>query len=216
MNMFEAKKEADKLLGESMCKTLESRGFKACYAADGKEACEIALGLIDAGSSVGIPGSVTVRQIGLPQRLEEEKGCKINQHWKPGLSPQERKAVLVDEFNSDWFVTSANALSKDGTIVNIDGTGNRVSAMAWAPGKIIYIISINKITEDTASAIQRVKDRTAPANALRLGSKTACSLTGRCVDCKAPTRICRVTTLTEYAPLNRECHVILVGEELGY
>ena len=171
--------------------------------------------MIEEGATVGIPGTVTVREIGLMERLEE-KGCKISEHWLPDMSPAERTAALLGELQADWFVTSANALSMDGTIVNIDGAGNRVAVMSWAPGKIIYIVGINKISSDVHSAIKRARDIASPPNALRLARKTPCTATGHCMDCNSPERICRVVTLIERAPLGRECHVIIVGEELGY
>ena len=205
MNTSEAKKASNRKLGESVCKALEARGFSAQYAESAEAACERALEMIEEGATVGIPGTVTVREIGLMERLEE-KGCKISEHWLPDMSPAERTAALLGELQADWFVTSANALSMDGTIVNIDG----------APGKIIYIVGINKISSDVHSAIKRARDIASPPNALRLARKTPCTATGHCMDCNSPERICRVVTLIERAPLGRECHVIIVGEELGY
>lgn len=134
MNTSEAKKASNRKLGESVCKALEARGFSAQYAESAEAACERALEMIEEGATVGIPGTVTVREIGLMERLEE-KGCKISEHWLPDMSPAERTAALLGELQADWFVTSANALSMDGTIVNIDGAGNRVAVMSWAPGK---------------------------------------------------------------------------------
>lgn len=215
MNTSEAKKISNRNLGESVCKALEGRGFKAQYAENAEEARRLALEMIDDGASVGIPGSVTVREIGLPEELRK-KGCRIYEHWKPGMTPEEKKEALLGEFGADWFVASANAIAADGTIVNIDGTGNRVGVMSWAPGKILYIIGINKITHDEASAIKRARGIASPPNALRTGGKTPCAETGVCVDCKSPGRICRVVTIIEMAPIGRDCRVIIVGEPLGY
>lgn len=215
MNTSEAKRASNRNLAESVCKALESRGFFAQYAENAEAACERALEMIEDGATVGIPGTVTVREIGLPERLEE-KGCKISEHWLPDMTPAEREAALLGELEADWFVTSANALAMDGTIVNIDGTGNRVAVMSWAPGKILYIIGINKITSGVHSALSRARSIASPPNALRIGRKTPCTATGHCMDCNSPDRICRVVTMIERAPLGRECHVIIVGEELGY
>ncbi|WP_418505241.1 lactate utilization protein [Cloacibacillus evryensis] len=215
MNTSEAKKTSNRKLGESICKALETRGFSAQYTENAEAACERALELIEDGASVGIPGTVTVREIGLPERLEE-KGCKIAEHWLPNMTREERKAALIGELEADWFVTSANALAMDGTIVNIDGTGNRVGVMAWAPGKILYIIGVNKIASDVDSALKRARSIASPPNAVRIGMKTPCTVVGRCMDCNSPDRICRVVTMMERAPIGRECHVIIVGEELGY
>ena len=215
MNISEAKREADRKLAETICSNLEARGFKAQYAQTAQEACDIALSMIDEGASVGIPGTVTVREIGLPERLEE-KGCTIHEHWKAGMTQEERKAALLGEIEADWLVTSANALAIDGTIVNIDGAGNRVAAMSWGLGKVLYIIGINKISSDVHSALKRVHDIATPPNAIRLARRTPCAVTGHCADCNSPDRLCRVVMLMERAPIDRDCRVIIVGEELGY
>ena len=136
MNTSEAKKTSNRKLGESICKALETRGFSAQYTENAEAACERALELIEDGASVGIPGTVTVREIGLPERLEE-KGCKIAEHWLPNMTREERKAALIGELEADWFVTSANALAMDGTIVNIESSGVR--------GKIGDAISHGKL-----------------------------------------------------------------------
>lgn len=216
MEMHEAKKKGYEKLGTAVCKVLESHGFKAQYAADKGEALEAALRLIPEGASVGIPGTVTVREIGLADALKK-RGSKLNVHWDPSLKPEERNARFIEELTSDWFVMSTNALSLDeGTFVNIDGTGNRVGAMAWAPGKLLIILGVNKITPDTASALKRAHDMATPPNAIRLGKGTPCAEAGRCVNCNSPSRFCRVTSFFERPPFGRECHVIIVGEDLGY
>ncbi|MBQ9882350.1 MAG: lactate utilization protein [Synergistes sp.] len=215
MDFCEAKHSANKVLAENVCKALEARGFHASFAKDAAAAREAALALIPDGSTVGIPGSVTVREIGLPEALKK-KGCVTAEHWAPDMTKDERKKALLAELTSDWFVTSANALSMDGVIVNIDGTGNRTAAMSWGPGSIIYIIGVNKIALDVHSALKRARNQATPPNAMRLSRRTPCAVTGRCSDCSSDDRLCRVVMLLERAPIGRECHVIIVGEELGY
>lgn len=208
--------ETKKALGEKICKALLAKGFKSAqYAEDAAGAARMALSLVPDGSSVGVPGSVTIRELGLPEKYEE-KGCTVFHHWDPNLPREKRTARLLEENYADWFVTSANAMTIDGKIVNIDGTGNRVAAMAWAPGKILYIVSLNKAARDLDTAIARARDSASPPNALRVGSQTPCRYTGHCVDCDAPDRVCRVVTIMERVPLGREAHIILVGEALGY
>lgn len=217
MDKFEVKKAASKVAAERVCKALAAKKFIAHYAENAREACEIALSLIGEGTTVGIPGSVTVREIGLPEQLKA-RGCKIAEHWLPNMTAEQSRAAQLAEFNSDWFVTSANAITMDGTIVNIDGNGNRVAAMSWAPGKIIYIIGVNKITSDVLAAVKRVRSVASCGNALRLNLKTPCAVTGECADCNSPGRMCSVLTIIERAPAHgaRECHVIIVNENLGY
>lgn len=213
--MFEAKKNNTDHMGNTLCKALEKRGFKAQYAATAAEAKNAVAALISAGASVGIPGSVSVRQVGVIEELEA-KGCQIIHHWYPNMTPEARKRALLDECLADWVITSANAVSMDGSIVNIDGTGNRVAAMSWAPGKIIYIIGTNKIAGDLESAMDRARTIASPPNAVRTGAKTPCTTLGYCTDCDSPWRICNIFTIIERCPLGRECHVVVVGEELGY
>ena len=216
MNMSEAKTAAAAKLGASVCRVLEGHGFIAQYAADGNAAREAALSLIPAGASVGVPGTVTVREIGLIEELEK-RGSKVSVHWDPTLKPEGKAARFIDELTSDWVVMSANAISaNDGTIVNIDGTGNRVGAMSWAPGKLLIIAGINKIAPDLASAVRRAHDAATPPNVMRLGYDTPCAELGRCANCNSPKRVCRVTALMERPPFGREVHVIIVGESLGY
>ena len=215
MNLSEAKHLSNKALAENVCKALEARGFHASFAKDAATAREAALALIPDGSAVGIPGTVTVRETGLPEALRK-KGCVIAEHWIPGMTEDERKKALLEELTSDWFVTSANALSMDGVIVNIDGTGNRTAAMSWGPGRILYIIGVNKIAPDVHSALKRARNAATPPNAMRLSRRTPCAVTGRCSDCSSEDRLCRVVMLLERAPIGRECHVIIVGEDLGY
>ena len=208
-------KDTHEALGKKLCATLLGIGYKSAqYAATAEEAGQLASSLIEDGASVGIPGTVTVREVGLPEKLAQ-KGCKIHHHWQP-LSADEKTRVLQDENNADWLVTSSNAMTLDGYMVNIDGTGNRVAGMAWAPGKLLYIVSLNKVARDTEAAIARSRDVATPPNAKRIGSKPPCTATGHCMNCNSPERVCRVVTIMERVPLGREAHVILVGENLGY
>lgn len=216
MDIQEARAVANEKRGSSICKTLNARGFNAVYANDRNEALRKAVKLIGDGSSVGIPGSVTIREIGLIGALRE-RGSKVYAHWDANLRPEDKNQRLLDELTSDWFVMSANAFSlEDCSFVNIDGVGNRVGAMCWAPGKLLIIMGVNKITPDLSSAIKRVRAMAAVPNSLRLGGQSACASAGRCMHCEGPERACRVVTILERPPMGREVHVIIVGESLGY
>lgn len=216
MDIREAKASANENLGCTICKTLNARGFNAIYVKDGDEARRKAVELIGDSSSVGIPGSVTIREIGLIDALREH-GTKVYMHWDPELKPEDKNQRLLDELTSDWFVTSANAFSlEDCSFVSIDGVGNRAGAMCWAPGKLLIIMGVNKITPDLSSAIKRVRDMATPPNSLRLGGGSACASAGRCVRCEGPERLCRVVAILERPQMGREVHVIIAGESLGY
>ena len=205
---------AREALGLSVVKELKAKGYEALYVPSRKEALEEVLKLIPENVSVGVPGTVTIRDIGAMEKLAE-RGCKISHHWNPALSPEERTQVLLDEYNSDYFLTSANAVTRDGKIVNIDGNGNRVSAMAWGRSTLIFVIGINKVAATLDDAIARARTAT-PPNALRLNGETPCVKTGYCVDCNSPARACRALLILERPTFGRKSHVILVGEDLGY
>jgi len=216
MDIYDVRPKADRLRCEVLCKLLESHGFKAQYTEDKAAACEAALKLIPQDASVGVPGTVTVREIGLYGALKK-RGNKISDHWESQPDPEEKQKTWIGELMSDWFIMSTNALSvAEGIFVNIDGTGNRVGAMSWAPGKLLIIAGINKLAPDIHAAIGRARDEASVTNAVRFSADTPCTKTGRCVDCSSPHRICNIVTLLERAPIGREVHVILVGEPLGY
>jgi NADPH:quinone reductase-like Zn-dependent oxidoreductase len=205
---------AREALGLSVVKELKAKGYEAVYVPSREEALEEVLKLIPENVSVGVPGTVTIRDIGAMEKLAE-RGCKISHHWNPALSPEERKQVLLDEYNAEYFLTSANAVTRDGKIVNIDGNGNRVSAMAWGRSTLIFVIGINKVAATLDDAITRARTATQP-NALRLKENTPCVRTGYCVDCNSPERVCRALLILERPTFGRKSHVILVGEDLGY
>ncbi len=216
VDMNEAKSVGYEKLGETVCKKLNGLGYSAQFVKNKEAALKAALELIPQGVSVGVPGTVTVRQIGLIDELKK-RGSKVFVHWDPDLKPEARKQRLLDEMTSEWLVTSTNALSADeGVFVNIDGTGNRVGAMAWAPGKLLYIVGINKITPDLETALKRARNTATPPNVIRLNYKVPCASVGHCVNCSSPDRVCRIVTMMERPPFGRVCHVIIVGEELGY
>ncbi|MDR1651333.1 MAG: lactate utilization protein [Synergistaceae bacterium] len=217
MGSFDAPmRAANAALGRKIVDSLMANGYKtAVYADTAPEALEAASALIPDGASVGVPGTVTVRDIGLIERLAEKK-CRVYHHWDPKLTAKGRIKRLNDENSSDWYVTSSNAMTVDGKMVNIDGTGNRVSAMAWGQSKILFIVGINKVERDLERAMARAKNAAAPANTVRVGMAAPCVKLGYCVDCSAPERSCRAVLILERVPFGREAHVILVGERLGY
>jgi hypothetical protein len=209
------RKDYYRTVGATVIKALATNGFQASYAETREEAVNAVLSLVPEGTSVGIPGSVTIRELGLPEILEA-RGNRIVQHWDPSLLPEDRAQRWNDELSSDVFLTSSNAVTLAGELVNIDGTGNRVAGMAWAKNRICFVIGINKVSRDLESALQRIRDWATPINGIRLGMDLPCIKAGFCVDCKVPQRACRAVSVLERAPYGRDAHVILVGEILGY
>ncbi|MFP4481983.1 MAG: lactate utilization protein [Thermovirgaceae bacterium] len=202
-------------IGQTVVKALNDKEYTASYVPTATEAARAVCDLVPTGSSVGIPGTSTIRELNLLELLEK-KGCNVFHHWDPNLSADEKLTRLQEELASDFYLTSSNAVTHDGMLVNIDGTGNRVAGMAWGTNTLVFVVGINKICRDLESAIQRVKDTATPPNALRLSIDVPCTKTGHCVDCNSPNRLCRATLILERPPLGRDAHVFIVGEALGY
>ena len=216
--MLDAREWHEKIKIDNTLDALEKNGFHVKYYPTSKDALEGLLEMIPNGSTVGIGGSVTLREIGLIDALET-CDLKIANHWKAnreGASQEEIMEIRRTHINSDVFLTSTNAITESGELVNIDGTGQRVAAMIFGPKKVIIVIGVNKITGDLEEGLWRASNIAAPMNARRLHPKTPCAETGECDDCLAPGRICNVTTILHRKPSKTDITVVLVGEKLGY
>ena len=164
---------------------------------------------------VGVGGSLTIREIGILDQLRA-KGHLVYDHWAPGLSREDSLRIRKSQMTSDLFLSSSNAVTMNGELVNIDGAGNRVNSITFGPGKVIVVSGFNKLVEDVQEAIKRIKNVVTPMNARRLKTDVPCAKTGRCADCNSPDRLCRAVVILERKPLLTDIMVILVGEELGY
>ena len=195
---------------------LEKNEMETIYFPTAREAREEVLKRIPLGATVGVGGSVTLRQMGLLEALEK-RGHEVFNHWKEGLSKEDRQVVARKQQRADFFVTSTNALTMDGKLVNVDATGNRVTSMIFGPGKVIVVTGVNKIVKNLNQAMARIKKDVAPQNCRRRKDPTPCAEDLVCHDCDTPARLCRVTTIIERKPWGiKDFTVILVGEELGY
>ena len=197
------------VLAEHVIKGLNSRNMTGYYAKDKEEALKTALELIPKGSSISMGGCMSAQEIGLVSTLQSGEYHFIDR------SKMEPREALLAAYDADIFLASANAMTDDGILVNIDGNSNRVSCIAQGPKKVIFIVSMNKICSDLDSAMKRARNIAAPANAQRFDIKTPCKLTGRCSDCKSPDTICCQFLITRYSRHTDRIHVILVNENLG-
>ena len=201
---------------EELIKKLESNGMGACYFTNSQEAKAHILNMIPVTATVGIGGSVTVREMGLLDALAE-RGTKYFDHWAPGLSGEEIMQVKRKMVVADYFLTSTNGLTRDGKLVNIDNTGNRVAAMIFGPKHVIVVTGVNKIVADAHAAIRRIKEEAVPKNTSRRGDNTPCAKGETCPECNSPDRLCRVTSIIEKKTKGVETFtVVIVGEPLGY
>lgn len=194
---------------------LEAHDFKAVYVKSKAEAVEEILKHPVPNAKIGTGGSVTIRELGILDPLKN-RGHFLYDHWAPGLTKEESLKTRKLQMTSDLFLSSVNAVTLTGELVNIDGIGNRVNATNFGPGKVILVAGYNKIVEDVQEAIERIKNVAAPINARRLHIDVPCAKLGKCVDCNSPNRICRVIVIHERKPTLTDMLVILVGEELGY
>ena len=201
---------------EKVAEALRKRGFKAVCCATGAEAAAYVMKEAESARNVGFGGSVTVKSLGLVEALAKA-GKEILRHGDPSLSPEKKVEVMHHELTCDLFLLSANALTMDGRLVNIDGNGNRVAASIYGPGKVVFVVGRNKLVEGGLDdALARIKRCACPPNCRRLGKQTPCALTGECADCSSPDRICMVTVVMDRRPRSTDVHVVLVDEELGY
>ena len=198
-------------LAHYVLKGIASRNMTGYYAADRAAALETALSLIPEGSTIAMGGCMSAREIGLVDRLKSEKYRFIDRDQIP-----DKRAAMLASYDADIYLSSANAMTRDGVLVNIDGNSNRVSAIAQGPRKVILIVGMNKVCDDLDSAMKRARNVAAPMNAQRFGLSTPCASTGTCFDCKSPDTICCQFLITRFSRHPGRIHVILVNDTLGF
>lgn len=208
--MNENMRKRNEILAQTVIKGLESRNMSGYYAADKEEAVKKALEVIGKGSTVAMGGCQSAHEIGLIQALEKGDYNYID---RSNMTPRES---LMAAYDADVFLSSANAMTNDGIMVNIDGNSNRVSCIAQGPKKVVFIVGMNKICSDLDEAVKRARNVAAPANAQRFDVKTPCKVTGKCADCKSLDTICCQFLITRYSRHEGRIHVILVNDTLGY
>ena len=197
-------------LAQKVIKGLESRNMTGYYAADREEALKKALELIPEGSTVTMGGAMSAVEIGLVDALVNGNYDFLDRNQ---MEPRE---ALLKGYDADVFLTSANAMTEDGVMVNIDGNANRVSYIANGPKKIVAIVGMNKVCDDIDGAMKRARAVAAPTNAQRFEINTPCKMTGSCANCKSPDTICCQFLITRYSRHAGRIHVILVNDSLGF
>ncbi len=207
-------KKANRVKAETVIKALEKRGMKGYYCDNTEEALGLALSFINEGDKVACGGSVTLGQIGLKDRL-----AVMNVDWVDPFKytdPDDMFAERVRTLTTNVYFMSSNAVTMDGILVNIDGTGNRVAALCYGPEKVVLVAGVNKIVGSEDEAVARIKTDACPPNCTRLDKKTPCAVTGKCGNCLSQgNTICCYTVSTRFCSTGR-IHVILVNDYLGY
>lgn len=201
----------------AVAERLRARGFEAEVCETRGDARERVVALAREAGSVGFGGSLSVACLNLTRELREA-GKEILNHGFPNLSPEEKLAIMRRQLTCDLFLSSVNALTDDGVIVNVDGNGNRVASTIFGPRRVVFVVGRNKVvTGGVHAALARVRAVAGPVNAHRLGKRTPCAATGACADCagSCPESICRVVTIIRQRPSCTPATVILVNEDLG-
>lgn len=202
------------IIGKAAVAAFKKNGFDAEYFDNSKEAKISIYEMIPDGASVGFGGSTTIEEMDLQQMLLD-KGCIIYDHAK-GITLDEKLALRRMQLQSDVFLTSSNAITRDGNLYNIDAIGNRVAAMIFGPKQVIVVVGINKLVSNVEAARERVKTISAPINNIRLKMANPCVETGVCNDCHSPARICKAEVILHRKPSATAIKVVIIGEEMGY
>ncbi len=196
-------------------KNLEKHGFDAHFAPDVSTAAAKVMEIVEPYDSFGFGGSSTTRALGVIETLKNQ-GKTVHDHWQADLSKKEDLAIRLAQGRCDCFFCSANAISVTGEVVNVDGVGNRTNAMTFGTQKVIIVAGMNKVTPDLESALNRIRLVAGPMRAKSLNMKTPCAESGFCMDCNAPQRICRITTILHRRPMLTDVSIILIGQSLGF
>ena len=199
------------LLAEKVIRGLKSRNMDGIYCKTREEALSSALARIPEGSTVTMGGCMSAFEIGLVDALKSG-----NYHFIDRDEIEDKRAAMLMAYDADVFLASANAMTEDGILVNIDGNSNRVSAIAQGPRQVLFIVGMNKIASDLDGAMKRARNVAAPINAQRFGLSTPCAKTGACMDCKSPDTICCQFLITRYSRHKNRFFVILVNDSLGF
>ena len=201
----------NRLLAQKVIKGLASRNMTGYYAEDRSAALAQALALIPENASVTMGGCMSAQEIGL---VDAVKNGPYNFIDRDAFA--DRRAAMLAAYDADVFLSSVNAMTEDGELVNIDGNANRVSAIAQGPKKVLFIVGMNKVCSDLDGAMKRARNVAAPINAQRFGLSTPCAKTGACMNCKSPDTICCQFLITRFSRHNGRIHVILVNDSLGF
>jgi L-lactate utilization protein LutB len=201
-------------LGKRVVKALESRNMEAYYASTKEEAVQKALELIEEGSKITMGGSMSVREVGLLDAINE--GDYEFYDRDKASTVEERQEIALKAFTCDWYLGSVNAMSEDGVFVNIDGNANRVAAYAFGPKNVLLIVGMNKVVKSEEDAMHRARNEAAPINIQRFGLETPCVKNGTCFDCKSSDCICCQVLVTRFSRIPKRFKIILVDDVLGF
>lgn len=201
-------------LAKTVIEQFKKRQIDAYYCATKEEAVKKANSFLTKGATAGYGGSMTLQESGMLASLQQNPDITLYDRSK--VDPSEVPSIYQKCLSADYFFMSSNAITMDGQLVNIDGTGNRVAALIYGPKQVIILAGMNKIVQNTEEAIERVHNFATPPNCIRLNKNTPCAATGKCADCLSPDCICNQVVITRRSGTFGRIKVILIGNSFGY
>lgn len=204
-----------KIASEKVLEALESKNYEAYFCETKEEAKEKVLSLIPEGNSVAWGGSFSLEEAGVIDAVKKGDFKVIDRDM--AKTPQERQEMMKKTLTCDTYLASVNAMAEDGTMINIDGNGNRIAAIAYGPNSVILLVGMNKLCKTREDAITRARTVAAPTNSIRLGMENLpCVKTGVCCNCNSPDCICSQIVEMRRNRVKGRIKVVLVGECLGF
>ncbi len=208
---------------EKTIKNLRANNMEAFYAKKKEDAVNIVKDILKKGDVISCGGSVTLSECGITELMKCGDYVFLDRS-KEGLTREDINDIYRKTFSADAFITSSNAVTENGELINVDGNGNRVAAITYGPKTVICVVGTNKIVEDVKAGFERIKTVAAPKNAVRLNSDTPCRELGHCIypdgdiatGCKSPERLCAHYTVEGFQRIKNRIKVIICGEPLGY
>lgn len=198
----------------NIIKNLEKRGMEGYFFEDSASCTDAILSSIPENSSISWGGSETIKEAGLMERIRQGNYKLIDRF--SASTPEEGRQLYAQSVLADYYLMSSNAITIDGELVNIDGSGNRVACLIHGPKNVIIVAGMNKIVTDINSGIDRARNFSAPPNAHRLNRQTPCLMNGFCGDCLSPDCMCNQIVITRRSGIKGRIKVYLIAEEMGY
>lgn len=212
--MLTYKQETFAVCAAGIIQNLQKRGMEGYYFSDSKSCVNQIVTMMPAGSTISWGGSESLKESGMMNALQTKDYRLIDR--QTAKDPDESRELYAKTVMADYYFCSTNAITLEGELVNIDGAGNRAACLIHGPFYVMLIVGMNKVTENIETALSRVRNFAAPANAKRLDRQTPCTLNGRCSDCFSPDCICSQTVITRRSGRKGRIKIFLVGEDLGY
>ena len=200
---------------EKTINNLEKNNIKGYYAKNNEELINIIKDIAKEGEMVSVGGSITLFETKVIDLLRSGRYNFLDR-YEENLTPADIKDIFRKSFYADTYFSSANAITEEGEIFNVDGNGNRVAAILYGPDKVILVVGVNKIVKNIDEAVRRNKALSGPANAKRLNTSNPCTKLGYCMDCKSDDRICCEYTVIKRQRTANRIHVIFINDVLGF